>query len=94
MIGELEADVVLSGNDIYDKWEQLLQKGISDWIQEVFQKYAYSAQVLMNYEREKLYIIIRMKMGNHSGFQENNDFIVNHAEVIQWTFQNIDKLCF
>lgn len=94
MIGDLEAAVASSENQAYGRWEQLLQHGLSYRIQEVFQMYAYSAQVLMKYDREKLYIIISMKMGDHSGFEENNDFIVNHVELIQWTFQNIDKLCY
>lgn len=54
---------------------------------------AVSSSGYDTYDREKLYIIISMKMGDHSGFEEYNDFIVNHVELIQWTFQNMDKLC-
>lgn len=93
MIGDLDAAVLSSGYDTYDRWEQLLQHGLADRIREVFQMYAYSEQVLLKYDREKLYIIISMKMGDHSGFEEYNDFIVNHVELIHWTFQNMDKLC-
>lgn len=94
IIGDLDAAVSSSGYDTYDRWEQLLQHGLADRIREVLSMYAYSEQVLLKYDRGKLYIIISMKMGDHSGFEEYNDFIVNHVELIQWTFQNMDKLCY
>ena len=77
-----------------DRWVNLLEQGLSERIEVLFQMYGKASDIEIAYDFDKLFLCVSIDIGHDIKFDEEKDFVISNVELISRTMVEMEGLCY